>query len=309
MIVGFGLFGAVDQVPGECHVATRFFYVSGIPILPLDSWAVVERKELVSFGFLSEVVTGHNLSEGSARGVRVPFNFKSVLLTYVRAILWVVHGVATAGLVILALGYLIDWFGSRPIDWPGTLLIVLISASAGGGFLLWHSYRRTYATPERARELRALLGLPQGLARPSLSAPLEFQKPVKEARKVGITLFDQKTDEIVFDVNFWHWRAIVEAIRSLGVLPESRVDALHQPFNGELAQDEARLVAAAIRERLLPTLGEDERLLFDGRRTTEPDDGTFYREPAEQHKNYSTNRRVLEEFARCCEGCSGFRVS
>ena len=124
-----------------------------------------------------------------------------------------------------------------------------------------------------------------------------------------MTLFDQKSDAIVFDVNFWHWRAIVEAIRSLGVLPEKRVDALQEQFVGELMQEESRAVAAAIRERLLPTLADDERLLLDGRRTTEPDDGTFYRDPAEQHRNYNTNRRMLEEFAKCCETCSGFRVS
>ena len=126
---------------------------------------------------------------------------------------------------------------------------------------------------------------------------------------MGMTLFDQKTDAIIFDINFWHWRAIVEAIRSLGVLPESQVDALHEQFAGELTEGEARVVSAALRERLLPTLADGERLLLDGRRTTEPDDGTFYRDPAEQHRNYSTDRRVLEEFARCCETCSGFRVS
>jgi hypothetical protein len=124
-----------------------------------------------------------------------------------------------------------------------------------------------------------------------------------------MTLFDQKSDAIVFDVNFWHWRAIVEAIRSLGVLPEKRVDALHEQFVGELTQEEARAVTAAIRERLLPTLADDERLLLDGRRTTEPDDGTFFRDPAEQHRNYSTNRRMLEVFVKCCETCGGFRVS
>jgi hypothetical protein len=31
MLAGFGLFGVVDQVPGECYVATRFFFISGIP--------------------------------------------------------------------------------------------------------------------------------------------------------------------------------------------------------------------------------------------------------------------------------------
>jgi hypothetical protein len=128
-------------------------------------------------------------------------------------------------------------------------------------------------------------------------------------RPVGITLFDQTTDGIVFDVNFWHWRAIVEAVRSLDVLPEVRVVALHEQFLGDLTEGEARIVAVAIRDRLLPTLGNDDRLLLDGRRTIEPDDGTFYRDPVEQHKNYSTNRRVLEEFARCCETCGGFRVS
>ncbi|XXX71971.1 hypothetical protein WMF30_30425 [Sorangium sp. So ce134] len=125
---------------------------------------------------------------------------------------------------------------------------------------------------------------------------------------MGISLWDRKTDEVVFRINFWHWRAIVEAIRSLRILPEERVDALHEPFVGEWSRDEARAAAAAIRERLLPTLQEGERLLLDGRRTTEPDDGTFYRDPAEQHRNYSTNRQVLDEFATCCETCEGFRV-
>ena len=56
----------------------------------------------------------------------------------------------------------------------------------------------------------------------------------------------------------------------------------------------------------MSTSGTTERP--DGSRTTEPDDGAFHREPGEQYKNYSTNRRVLEEFARCCETCNGFNV-
>jgi hypothetical protein len=124
-----------------------------------------------------------------------------------------------------------------------------------------------------------------------------------------MTLFDQKTNAIVFDVNFWHWRAVVEAVRSLQVLPEERVDDLHTQFVGELTAEEVRTVAAAIRERLLPILREDERLLLDGRRAPEPDDGVMHYDSAEQHKNYSTNRQVLEEFAKCCELSGGFRVS
>lgn len=126
---------------------------------------------------------------------------------------------------------------------------------------------------------------------------------------MGVSLFDRKTNEIVFDVNFWHYRTIVEAIRSLAVLPDRTVDALHESWQDTgLTTDEARLVAVAIRSRLLPTLAEDERLLLDGQRTTEVDDGTMHRDPAEQHKNYSTNRLVLEEFTACCETCNGFKV-
>ena len=126
---------------------------------------------------------------------------------------------------------------------------------------------------------------------------------------MGVSLFDRTTNGIVFDVNFWHYRAIVEAIRSLGVLPDEKVDTLHESWQDTgLTTEEARLVAEAIRTRLLPTLGEDDRLLLDGQRTTEPDDGVMHYNPAEQHKNYSTNRRVLEEFVKCCETCNGFSV-
>jgi hypothetical protein len=126
---------------------------------------------------------------------------------------------------------------------------------------------------------------------------------------VGVSLLDRKTNDIIFDVNFWNYRAIVEAVRSLRVLPTATVDALHESWqdNG-LTAAETRLVAVAIRTHLLLTLAEDERLLFDGSRTTEPDDGTLHRDPKEMHKNYSTTRRVLEKFAECCETCNGFIV-
>jgi hypothetical protein len=117
------------------------------------------------------------------------------------------------------------------------------------------------------------------------------------------------SNDIVFDVKFWHYRAIVEAIRSLRVLPEATVDALHESWQDTgLTTEEARLVAEEIRDRLLPTLADDERLRLDGTRTTEPDDGTMHYGPTDRHKNYSTNRRVLEEFAACCETCNGFFV-
>jgi len=131
---------------------------------------------------------------------------------------------------------------------------------------------------------------------------------------MGITLTEEGTNATIFSINFWHWRAIVEAVRSLEVLPDARVFALHELSHGELTESESRIVATAIQERLLPTLADDERLLLDARlcldaqRTTEPDDGTLYRLPSDQHKNYSTTRAVLAAFAKACATCRGFRV-
>jgi hypothetical protein len=126
---------------------------------------------------------------------------------------------------------------------------------------------------------------------------------------MGVCLFDRKTNEIIFDVNFWHYRAIVEAIRALRVISDEKVNSLHESWMGNgLTAEEARCVSQAIRDQLLPFLRDDERLLLDGTKTTERDDGTFFKEPAQVHKNYSTNREVIERFIRCCETCNGFVV-
>jgi hypothetical protein len=131
---------------------------------------------------------------------------------------------------------------------------------------------------------------------------------VANGEAMTVDLYDLKTEAHLFRINFWHWRAIVEAVRRLGALPDDRVDGLHEPFSGELTEKEAHTVAAAIRKSLLPDLMENERLLLDGSRTTAPDDFVFHKALEEQHKNYGTNRCVLEGFAECCEACHGFRI-
>lgn len=47
MIVIWGnrLYGKVDQVPGRCHVATRFFHLYFIPLIPLGSYVVGKGYE------------------------------------------------------------------------------------------------------------------------------------------------------------------------------------------------------------------------------------------------------------------------
>ena len=124
-----------------------------------------------------------------------------------------------------------------------------------------------------------------------------------------VMLMDNETDDVVFDINFWHYRAIVEAIRSLRVLPDDHVDRLHEPFTGSgLTKDECLIVAKELHARLVSTLDQDDRLLLDGTVTKEPDDGVFHKTDIEWQKNYSTNRTVIAAFVDAIRKSNGFTV-
>lgn len=129
----------------------------------------------------------------------------------------------------------------------------------------------------------------------------------RQLRHMGISLRDLKREDHWFHVNFWNWRPLVELIRQLDVIAPDRVTGLHEPFcNNGLTEAEAKLVADALEARVLPTLGDDERVLLDGARTMEPDDFVFHR--TDQFKNYSTSRAVLGQFIAYCRASSGFEV-
>ena len=124
---------------------------------------------------------------------------------------------------------------------------------------------------------------------------------------MGITLSARDRTVAPFFVSFWHWGAIVEAVRRLDIVPSQVVDGLREPFTGSgLTEKQAHNVASAITRELLPNLHADARLLLDGTITEDPDDGTFHRIDVE--KNYSTSRKVLDEFAAFCRACAGFDV-
>ncbi len=124
-----------------------------------------------------------------------------------------------------------------------------------------------------------------------------------------VMLMDNETDDVLFNVNFWHYRAIVEAIRSLRVLPDDYVDRLHEPFTGSgLTKDECLIVATELYARLVSTLDQDDRLLLDGTVTKEPDDCVFHETDADWQKNYSTNRTVIAAFVDAIRKSNGFTV-
>jgi hypothetical protein len=127
---------------------------------------------------------------------------------------------------------------------------------------------------------------------------------------MGFDITDLANPERTVSVNFWNWRPTVEIIREAGLLDVQRLDGLHQQFSGtRITTDEARAIASHLRAIVLPSLTSGARVLIDGTSTTEPDDGTFHRDPSEVDRNYSASRSWLEMFATFCESCSGFEFN
>ena len=83
MIVFYGtqLYGKVDKVPMLGHVATSFFYIQFVPLIPLGSYLVLED------------------GQGS---IGVGFSFKSLLVAWLRtALVFATFGLLVAGIISL----------------------------------------------------------------------------------------------------------------------------------------------------------------------------------------------------------------
>jgi hypothetical protein len=73
IIFGTRLFGKVDAVPGVFHVATKFFHLNFLPLIPTSSWVVLE-------GTQEQGLTG-----SSWRGVELSsIRMSSVLMAWLR---------------------------------------------------------------------------------------------------------------------------------------------------------------------------------------------------------------------------------
>ncbi len=139
MIVFFGTrtYGKVDQVPGLFYVATKFFYIQFVPLVPTESYLIFEGTE-----------------EGdSFRGCQIPMNGKSVLFAWMRFILFiaaVVTGlIAVVELVSVAQGR---------TGWQRLVTMGLAAVLSAVGF--WVSYRLAHASPTRALKIASHAGIP-----------------------------------------------------------------------------------------------------------------------------------------------------
>ena len=134
MVVIFGtrLLGATDYmyVPGVFHVATKFFHIDFIPLVPLGSYIVLKERF------------------GSFQGVEIPLNCKSISIAWLRALGWIGVFATFIWLTITA-----DDAGGFFYPAFGMLLVAILIAS----LFTWHgcTNKASYA---RASELSSELG-------------------------------------------------------------------------------------------------------------------------------------------------------
>jgi len=132
-IFGTRLFGKVDAVPGLGHVATKFFHINFLPLIPLEGWFVLGK-------------------DGSKwRGTTIPMSGKSVLTAWMRF-----------GLFVVGVGMTIFGFtegnGAVPVVVAGVLCVAGFIGTYLAGFI-------SRAGLDRALELAGHLGAsPEALA-------------------------------------------------------------------------------------------------------------------------------------------------
>lgn len=130
-IFGTRLFGRVDAVPGRFHVATEFYHVQFLPIVPMQSWLITRQEG------------------GSWEGVKIPLCRKSVTVAWVR-------GVAAITAFVAGLWALFEAGGKTDGEWQVPAALGLVAAAA---FVATKVSRAiTHATCDRACELARLAG-------------------------------------------------------------------------------------------------------------------------------------------------------
>ena len=170
------LFGWVDRVDGTCGIATSFFQLGGLPLLPEKTHLVdtttleVERgalREQTSYMIVPQprldkrsVFAGYARTWGSlAAGVLIAAAAQSGYLLLWGLILWIAAWVLVAMSQLrlasaIGLGAWAAITGSfTPITWP-VVVLGLVGAIAAATTLVW---RR--ATLPRAFELGGMLGI------------------------------------------------------------------------------------------------------------------------------------------------------
>jgi hypothetical protein len=133
-IFGSRLFGKCDIVPGFFHVATRFGHVDYVPLIPMQSFIILEQ---------SNGVLG-----GTFRGVPIGMSGKSIAIAWMRCLS--IAAIVVGLIMMIAVG------SGNPAH---AIIPLLIAAAGAGAFAFTRHKSMTHASYDRACQLARVLGL------------------------------------------------------------------------------------------------------------------------------------------------------
>jgi len=136
VIHGTSLYGKVDQVKGLFHVATLFFHINWVPVIPRKSYLIFEGKA----------------AKRAPQGVPIGLSGKSILFAWGRFLLLI------GGCLALPFGCMVGALEARGTE-ATTLALIAAAVLIVSIACLVLSYRFCHAGPERALELARLAGI------------------------------------------------------------------------------------------------------------------------------------------------------
>ena len=126
---------------------------------------------------------------------------------------------------------------------------------------------------------------------------------------MSFTLHDLGTEGYEFNANVWNWKAALDVIKGLDIIPENKLRQMgYNAMGVKVDIEDARLIGQKLRDEILPKLEPDKRMFADGTVTAEPDDGTIYRDEDDQWRNYSINHDWVKDFSDFCLLSKGFQI-
>lgn len=221
---GVGVYGKSDIVPGLFYIATKYFHISGVPLIPCGSALVYEN---------SRYVENARLSSGGAYVFKtVRFNTKGFLIGLLRAPLFVTFTISLICAVFLG----VMEFGLAPAN-PAAAnshasdqayLIASSTLAALSGVLLYLSYSYAIAKKRRAIELGELAGVPDDLVLKCLAFKgYPLRRPRKQLRyhrcakcaRINIIRLDIPADQRITCTGCGAWIASASPKKASVVFP------------------------------------------------------------------------------------------
>lgn len=163
-VAGTRNFGKVSVVPNLFYVATKFFHINFVPLIPLGSSVILANSERESRVNGLETRT-------TFLAKAIPFSWKSFLMAYVRLTLWVASIVSVPVfafnmLQLLAAKGIVD---ATPGQFDPDRFAMAGAAALFAPLALYWSYRVAVASEARAIELGNLFGFPEATVRQHLA--------------------------------------------------------------------------------------------------------------------------------------------